>query len=253
MFKSNPFYLKVFGEYALFTDPMSKGGGEKFTYQVPTYQALKGIVEAVYWKPSIYYVIDSVKVLEPIAMETKGVLLPLGTNDTKTGLQKKDLTYVTYLKNVAYAIEYHFEWNKAYPELEADWNEIKHEQIILRSMKKGGRHDVFLGARECIAHVERLKQSEYEQLETAYKGDISLGIMFHSFIYPGESTGKKTYEDNRLYSNFTPIFMMNGKINFVRPEECKISHNLREYQKVNFSKVKMVNQEYNWYEECDVE
>ena len=60
MFQSDPFYLKVFGEYALFTDPMSKGGGEKFTYQVPTYQALKGIVEASYWKPSIYYVIDEV-------------------------------------------------------------------------------------------------------------------------------------------------------------------------------------------------
>ncbi|WP_042681451.1 CRISPR-associated protein Cas5 [Anaerosalibacter massiliensis] len=60
-FKSNPFYMKVFGDYTLFTDPMTKGGGEKFTYQVPSYQALKGIVEACYWKPIFYYVIDSVK------------------------------------------------------------------------------------------------------------------------------------------------------------------------------------------------
>ena len=52
MFQSNPFYMKISGDYALFTDPMSKGSGEKFTYQVPTVQALKGIIEAVYWKPT---------------------------------------------------------------------------------------------------------------------------------------------------------------------------------------------------------
>ena len=48
MFQSNPFYMKISGPYALFTDPMSKANGEKFTYQVPTAQALQGIVEAVY-------------------------------------------------------------------------------------------------------------------------------------------------------------------------------------------------------------
>lgn len=52
-FQSKPFYYKVKGEYALFTDPVTKGGGEKFTYQVPTYQALKGITEAIYWKPTL--------------------------------------------------------------------------------------------------------------------------------------------------------------------------------------------------------
>ena len=46
-FKSKPFYYKIKGEYALFTDPITKGGGEKFTYQIPTYQALKGITEAI--------------------------------------------------------------------------------------------------------------------------------------------------------------------------------------------------------------
>ena len=54
-FKSKPFYYRVKGEYALFTDPVTKGGGEKFTYQIPTYQALKGITEAIYWKPTLIY------------------------------------------------------------------------------------------------------------------------------------------------------------------------------------------------------
>ena len=36
----------VSGRYALFSDPITRVGGEKLTYQVPTYQALKGILEA---------------------------------------------------------------------------------------------------------------------------------------------------------------------------------------------------------------
>ena len=42
MEKPNVIEYSVFGRYALFTDPLSKTGGEKCTYQIPTYQALKG-------------------------------------------------------------------------------------------------------------------------------------------------------------------------------------------------------------------
>ena len=41
----NTVEFKVWGRYALFTDPVTKIGGEKCTYQIPTYQALKGILE----------------------------------------------------------------------------------------------------------------------------------------------------------------------------------------------------------------
>lgn len=47
----------VSGRYALFSDPITRVGGEKLTYQVPTYQALKGILESVYWKPTLIWVI----------------------------------------------------------------------------------------------------------------------------------------------------------------------------------------------------
>ena len=41
----------VWGNYALFSDPIARMGGEKFSYMLPTYQALKGITESIYWKP----------------------------------------------------------------------------------------------------------------------------------------------------------------------------------------------------------
>ncbi len=34
--------FKVYGKTALFTDPLTKIGGEKCSYHLPTYEALKG-------------------------------------------------------------------------------------------------------------------------------------------------------------------------------------------------------------------
>ena len=67
--------FQVTGDYALFSDPILRVGGEKCSYQVPTYEALKGILHSVYWKPTIIWVIDAVRVLHPIQMETKGIRL----------------------------------------------------------------------------------------------------------------------------------------------------------------------------------
>jgi len=69
----NSVEFRVFGKFALFTDPLTRVGGEKFSYQIPTYQALKGILESVYWKPTIMWVIDSVRVMKMIQTQSKGI------------------------------------------------------------------------------------------------------------------------------------------------------------------------------------
>ena len=63
----NKVEFKVYGQYALFTDPVTKIGGEKFSYQIPTYQALKGILESAYWKPTIIWFIDRMRIMKPIS------------------------------------------------------------------------------------------------------------------------------------------------------------------------------------------
>jgi CRISPR-associated protein Cas5, subtype I-C/DVULG len=231
-FQSKPFYYRLYGDYALFTDPVTKGGGEKYTYQVPTYQALKGITEQLYWKPTLIYYIDSIKVIKKIQTETKGNRMPL-----KNSSNDNDLNYYTYLKNVEYYVEFHFEWNENRPELRKDWNEKKHEQIILRSIMKGGRRDLFLGTRECVGYAERIREEEFKTVTTDYEGlKLSFGIMFHSFTYPDEAVD---YKDNKLISNFTDIKMENGKIDFIRPEECQIHHNLKDYSFKSFTEENM--------------
>ncbi|MFP3442011.1 type I-C CRISPR-associated protein Cas5c, partial [Pantoea sp. SIMBA_133] len=64
------------------------------------------------------------------------------------------LANYTYLKDVRYQVRAHFEFNKHRPDLAHDWNEGKHFNIMKRSLKAGGRRDIFLGTRECQGYVE---------------------------------------------------------------------------------------------------
>ena len=54
MNKSKYFYAKVYGDRALFTSPESKSGGEKISYNVPTRENLKGIIDANYFLSLIH-------------------------------------------------------------------------------------------------------------------------------------------------------------------------------------------------------
>ena len=68
----NSIEFKLWGRYALFTDPLTKVGGEKCSYHVPTYEALKGVAKSIYWKPTLVWVIDEVRVMKRIRTQTKG-------------------------------------------------------------------------------------------------------------------------------------------------------------------------------------
>ena len=56
--------LKVWGDYACFTRPEMKV--ERVSYDVMTPSAARGILEAIYWKPAITWVIDRIHVMKPI-------------------------------------------------------------------------------------------------------------------------------------------------------------------------------------------
>ncbi len=57
--------LRVWGDYACFTRPEMKV--ERVSYDVMTPSAARGILEAIYWKPSIRWVIKAIHVIRPIA------------------------------------------------------------------------------------------------------------------------------------------------------------------------------------------
>lgn len=202
----NSIEFEVYGNYALFTDPLTKLGGEKLSYQVPTYQALKGIVESIYWKPTLLFIVDEVRIMNPIRMESKGIR-PIDYGGGNT------LANYTYLRDVRYQCRAHFVFNLHRPDLEYDRNEHKHHNILKRSLQAGGRRDIFLGSRECQGYVEPCEFGEGESFYDNY-GDIHLGTMVHGINYPDE-TGR-AHMETRLWN---PV-MRNGIIQFIMPEQC---------------------------------
>ncbi len=56
--------IRVSGDYALFTRPEMKV--ERVSYDIITPSAARGIIEAIYWKPAIRWVIDKIHVLNEI-------------------------------------------------------------------------------------------------------------------------------------------------------------------------------------------
>ena len=224
MEKPNIIEYSVFGEYALFTDPISKTGGEKFSYQIPTYQALKGITESIYWKPTIVWVIDECRIMNPIQTESKGIrpIKYTGGND---------LSFYTYLRKVEYRVKAHFEWNENRKDLAQDRNENKHYDIARRMLERGGRRDIFLGARECQGYVE---PCGFHQGKGAYDDmDLSFGIMIHGITYPDEAVSEE--EKGKMTVRLWNARMKDGVIHFPRPEECEIRRVLHKAKEKNFT------------------
>lgn len=225
--------LKVTGSYALFSDPVMRVGGEKSTYQVPTYEALKGILMSVYWKPTIIWYIDKVRVMKQIQTEVKGIRPIKYSHGAKEAAN--DLSYYTYLKDVEYQIQAHFEWNMNRPELAKDRNENKHHNIAKRMIAKGGRRDIFLGTRECQAYVEPCVFGEGVGVYDSVP-EISMGVMLHGVTYPDEAYSEDT--KGWLSTRFWRPVMRNGVIDFIRPEECELLKKLHPMNIKRFSNEK---------------
>lgn len=220
----NSIEYKVWGRYSLFSNPIMRVGGEKCSYQVPTYQALKGITESIYWKPSITWYIDKVRIVNRISTQSIGIK----TKKYRDSFKENDLSNYCYLRNVEYHVSAHFEFNKNRPDLQDDWNENKHHNIAKRVLSRGGRRDIFLGTRECQGYVEPFDFDEgvsfYENLSS-----IPLGTMVHGINYPDENM------DSSFEIRLWQPEMEKGVIYFKRPEDIKTVRKIRKFRMKKFS------------------
>jgi CRISPR-associated protein Cas5d len=220
MLHKNSVSFSVSAKNALFTDPVTKIGGEKCSYHIPTYEALKGIVKSVYWKPTFVWIIDKLRVMNPVKTQSKC------TKPRIYGGNNHDLAIYTYLTNVEYQVLAHFEWNLHRDDLAADRIDGKHFAIANRMIEKGGRQDIFLGTRECQGYVE---PCEFGEGDGYYDnaGECAYGLMFHGFDYPDE-TGT-----DELNTRFWNPVMNNGVVEFSPPEKCEIRRFVRKMKAGN--------------------
>jgi CRISPR-associated protein Cas5d len=195
--------IRVRGPYALFTRPEMKV--ERVSYDVITPSAARGIIEAIYWKPAIKWVIDKIHVLREIEFTNirrnevsekastdnalqvmKGAGKPLYIAATESRQQRASMV----LRDVDYVIEAHFE------KVEKEWGEHDsiegHYNIVLRRLRNGQHfHIPCLGTREFPARVEIIEDKS-DIPKSPLIGARDLGYMLYDldFSNPRDITPK---------------------------------------------------------------
>lgn len=181
--------LKVWGDYACFTRPEMKV--ERVSYDVMTPSAARGILEAIYWKPAITWVIDRIHVLTPIRFDNVrrnelASKIPLTTvrKAMKDGNSPISLFIeddrqqraAMVLRDVTYVIEAHFDFNG--PE---DNNTAKHKEIFERRAAKGQCfHQPYFGCREFPARFELIEE---DIPDSPFVGKRDMGFMLHDIDF----------------------------------------------------------------------
>jgi CRISPR-associated protein Cas5d len=163
-----------------------------------------------------------VRIVKPIRTQSKSTK-PLQWDGGNT------LAIYTFLHDVEYQIEAHFEWNEHRPELSADRIEGKHYSIAQRMLARGGRQDIFLGTRDCQAYVEPCEFGEGEGHYDAIDELGGYGLQFHSFGYPDE-TGQ-----DELITRFWQPVLKHGILDFPRTDDPNLIRNqVRKMTKKDF-------------------
>jgi len=187
-----PIRVRVWGDYALFSRLELKS--ERYTYDVITPSAARGILDAIYFHPGLRWKIDRIYVQKPIRFmnirrnedsakiscsnlleAANGSAKPLYIDRSDSIAQRA----ATVLRDVSYVIEAHFE---LIPEkMGREDNSDKFYAIFMNRLKKG-RHftQAYLGCREFTAMVE---EYEGESAPPTIEEDRDLGLMLYDLDY----------------------------------------------------------------------
>ncbi|MBL4701180.1 MAG: type I-C CRISPR-associated protein Cas5 [Phycisphaeraceae bacterium] len=183
----------------MFTRPEMKA--ERVSYDVMTPSAARGVLEAIYWKPQIRWVIDAIHVLKPVRwmnIRRNEVGSKASYSNAKTAMKKgkgnlgmiveeeRQQRASLLLRDVGYVIEAHFEM------LDASEKEQKHFAMFSRRARQGQYfHHPYLGCREFPAHFkliegdEPLPECELPENER----DKDFGFMLYDMDYQPDKKG----------------------------------------------------------------
>ncbi|WP_245657178.1 type I-C CRISPR-associated protein Cas5c [Herbidospora mongoliensis] len=181
-----PLVVEVSGDLACFTRPELKA--ERFSYEVMTPSAARGILDAIFWKPEFDYAICRIEVLQPIRW------LSIRRNEVKSVISEdwvrramvdpslrydvendRDQRNTVALRDVAYRI-----YAQVRLRPHADSHEAKYREQFRRRVAKGACYSQpFLGTREFSARFGM--PSSLKPINE----DRELGVMLHSIGYEG--------------------------------------------------------------------
>jgi CRISPR-associated protein Cas5d len=205
--------VKVWGDYASFNRPEMKV--ERVSYDVMTPSAARGILEAIYWKPQMRWVVDRIHVLAPIRFThvrrneisakisvkgATGVSAAMTAGAGSLGIaveEHRQQRAAMVLKDVCYGIEAHVEVLD--PEETSGAQlvrpEAKHLETFSRRAAKGQYfHHPYLGCREFPADFELV--DSFPPCPEGLTGERDLGYMLHDIRFAPHPQGE-IIESNR--------------------------------------------------------
>lgn len=218
--------LKIWGDYACFTRPEMKV--ERVTYDIITPGAARGILEAIYWKPEIRWVVTRLHVLNPIrfthvrrneldckipASRVKQALTGKTTDLGITIEDHRQQRAAMVLKEVCYGIEAHLQvLRHDGPE---DKPEAKHLDQFNRRARNGEYfHHPYLGCREFPANFELVEA--FPPCDETLRGERDLGFMLHDILFVPNGKGEiiESNKGRRLtaHPRFRRFIMRDGTI-----------------------------------------
>lgn len=207
--------IHISGEFACFTRPEMKV--ERVSYDVITPSAARGILEAIYWKPQIRFVIDRLHILKPIRFtnirrnevgskaSAPTAAAMRGETVAAPGIIIEDARQqraATLLRDVSYVIEAHLDildrrFEKTGPEMPVNEVAGKHLDMFKRRARKGQCfHQPCLGTREFPAQFSLIEDdSQLPSCELPPEQlNKELGWMLHDIAYlPADKKAKDSF------------------------------------------------------------
>ncbi len=195
--------LKVWGELAAFNRPEMKV--ERVSYDVMTPSAARGILEAIYWKPEMSWVIDRIHVFKPIRfthlrrneidckIPVKGKTgTAMRTGSGALGIDvaaHRQQRAAVVLRDVCYGIAAHVELRRATgSDRQLARPEAKHLEMFKRRANRGQYfHHPYLGVREFPASFELV--DSFPPCAEALQEERDLGYMLHDIAFVNDPKG----------------------------------------------------------------
>lgn len=193
--------LEASGEYALFSRPELKV--ERVSSDVITPSAARGMLEAVFWKPGLRYVIDEIAVCAPIRFENiRRNEVASKANNLKpiSAVDDRQQRAALVLRHVRYVITAHFEMTEKAGERD---NEGKFIEMLRRRLRNGQNyHTPYLGTREFPAKLRLIEEGETPPEPIGETR--SLGLMLYDIDYIKETAPNGA----EVIKEYLPMYFM---------------------------------------------
>lgn len=185
--------VEAWGDYALFTRPEMKT--ERVSYDCITPSAARGLIESIYYHPSLRWHIDRIYILNPICftnLRRNEIDCKISAGNMMSDAKNGRTSYIVssnhiqqratmMLQNVHYVIEAHFTMTDKASPLDTPG---KFQNIVKRRLRTGQCYSQpYFGCRECTAYV---KQWEGGTIPTITE-TRDLGWMLYDMDYSNPS------------------------------------------------------------------